>query len=66
MELKSLTYLVVGGSFALYIGIAFWSRARDTRDFYIAGKGVNRPDFDDTFRYHLAGDLGQDPSTKKV
>jgi len=41
MELKTLTYLVVGGSFALYIGIAFWSRARNTKDFYIAGKGVS-------------------------
>jgi len=41
MELKALTYLVVGASFALYIGIAIWSRAHDTRDFYIAGKGVS-------------------------
>ena len=41
MELKTLTYLVVGASFALYIGIAFWSRAHNTRDFYIAGKGVS-------------------------
>ena len=41
MTLKTLTYLVVGASFALYIGIAIWSRAHDTRDFYIAGKGVS-------------------------
>lgn len=41
MSLKVLTYLVVGASFALYIGIAIWSRAHDTRDFYIAGKGVS-------------------------
>jgi len=41
MELKTLTYLVVGASFALYIGIAIWSRAHNTRDFYIAGKGVS-------------------------
>ncbi|MBT8084629.1 MAG: cation acetate symporter [Woeseia sp.] len=41
MDLKSLTYLVVGASFVLYIGIAFWSRARSTGDFYIAGKGVS-------------------------
>ena len=41
MDLKSLTYLVVGASFALYIGIAIWSRARDTKDFYIAGKAVS-------------------------
>jgi len=41
MDLKTLTYLVVGGTFVLYIGIAFWSRARNTGDFYIAGKGVS-------------------------
>ncbi len=41
MELKTLTYLVVGASFALYIGIAVWSRAHNTRDFYIAGKSVS-------------------------
>jgi len=41
MELKVLTYLVVGATFALYIGIAVWSRARNTGDFYIAGKGVS-------------------------
>ncbi len=41
MELKALTYLIVGASFALYIAIAFWSRARSTGDFYIAGKTVS-------------------------
>jgi cation/acetate symporter len=41
MSLKMLTYLVVGASFALYIGIAVWSRAHNTGDFYIAGKGVS-------------------------
>ena len=41
MELKTLTYIVVGASFALYIGIAIWSRAHNTRDFYIAGKSVS-------------------------
>lgn len=41
MELKLLTYLVVGASFVLYIGIAIWSRAHNTRDFYIAGRGVS-------------------------
>jgi len=41
MSLQALTYLVVGASFALYIGIAVWSRARSTGDFYIAGKGVS-------------------------
>ena len=41
MDLQSLTYLFVGISFTLYIGIAIWSRARSTNDFYIAGKGVS-------------------------
>jgi len=41
MDLKTLTYLVVGASFALYIGIAIWSRAQSTGDFYVAGKGVS-------------------------
>ena len=41
MSLKILTYVVVGLSFALYIGIAIWSRAHNTGDFYIAGRGVS-------------------------
>lgn len=41
MSLQTLTYIVVGLSFALYIGIAFWSRAHSTGDFYIAGRGVS-------------------------
>ena len=41
MDLKLLTYLVVGASFALYIAIAIWSRARSTGDFYIAAKSVS-------------------------
>ncbi len=41
MSLKLLTYFVVGMSFALYVGIAIWSRAHSTGDFYIAGKGVS-------------------------
>lgn len=41
MDLTTLTYLVVGASFALYIGIAIWSRAADTSDFYVAGKHVH-------------------------
>jgi cation/acetate symporter len=36
-----LTYLFVGTSFALYIGIAIWSKAQSTNDFYVAGKGVH-------------------------
>ena len=41
MELKTLTYLVVGASFALYIGIALWTRAVTTRDFYVAGGDIH-------------------------
>jgi len=41
VELKTLTYLVVGASFIVYIGIAIWSRAVDTGDFYVAGKHVH-------------------------
>ncbi len=41
MDLKTLTYIVVGATFALYIGIAIWSRAATTGEFYVAGKGVN-------------------------
>ena len=41
MSLQALTYIVVGLSFVLYIGIAIWSRAHSTGDFYIAGKGVS-------------------------
>ena len=40
MSLETLTYLVVGLTFAVYIGIAIWSKARSTGDFYVAGKGV--------------------------
>ena len=41
MNVQLLTYIFVGLSFALYIGIAIWSRASSTNDFYIAGKGVH-------------------------
>ena len=41
MELQTLTYLVVGASFLLYIGIAIASRARSTGDFYVAGGHVH-------------------------
>lgn len=41
MDLQTLTYLVVGATFALYIGIAVWARAGSTRDFYVAGGGVH-------------------------
>jgi cation/acetate symporter len=36
-----MTYLVVGMTFALYIGIAIWSRAASTKDFYVAGSHVH-------------------------
>ncbi len=41
MELQYLIWIVVGLSFSLYIGIAIWSRAASTKDFYVAGGGVN-------------------------
>ncbi|MET0064780.1 MAG: sodium:solute symporter family protein [Candidatus Thiodiazotropha sp.] len=41
MDLQTLTYIVVGITFALYIGIAFWARAGTTGEFYAAGRGVH-------------------------
>jgi len=41
MDLSTLTYMVVGATFALYIGIAIWARAGTTGEFYVAGKGVH-------------------------
>lgn len=41
MDVKTWTYLIVGLSFALYIGIAIWSRATSTKEFYIAGGNVS-------------------------
>ncbi len=41
MDLKTLTFLVVGATFALYIGIAIWARAGTTKEFYVAGTGVH-------------------------
>jgi cation/acetate symporter len=41
MELQTTIYLVVGLSFAIYIGIAIWARAGTTSEFYVAGGGVN-------------------------
>lgn len=35
------TYLMVGITFAIYLGIAIWSRAGSTKDFYVAGGGVS-------------------------
>lgn len=41
MDLQILTYLMAGATFALYIGIALWSKASSTNEFYIAGGGVH-------------------------
>ena len=41
MDVQTLTYLFVAASFALYIGIAIWSRAASTGEFYVAGGGVH-------------------------
>jgi cation/acetate symporter len=41
MELQTWIWLLVGLSFALYVGIAFWSRAGSTKEFYVAGGGVH-------------------------
>ncbi len=41
MELQTITYVIVGMSFALYLGIAFWARAGSTSEFYVAGGDVN-------------------------
>ncbi|MGB3151045.1 MAG: sodium:solute symporter family protein [Maribacter sp.] len=41
MSVQTWTYILVGITFALYIGIAIWSRAGSTRDFYVAGGGVS-------------------------
>ncbi|MBC8372763.1 MAG: VC_2705 family sodium/solute symporter, partial [Planctomycetes bacterium] len=41
MSILTWTYIIVGATFALYIGIAILSRVRTTRGFYIAGQGVS-------------------------
>jgi cation/acetate symporter len=40
MDIQTLTYILVGATFALYIGIAIWARAGSTNEFYVAGGGV--------------------------
>lgn len=40
MSVQVWTYIIVGLSFALYIGIAIWSRAKSTKDFYVAAASV--------------------------
>jgi cation/acetate symporter len=41
MTLQTTTYLIVGFTFSIYIGIAIWARASTTKDFYVAGGHVN-------------------------
>lgn len=41
MDVQTWTYIIVGLTFSLYIGIAIWSRAGSTKEFYVAGGGVS-------------------------
>ena len=41
MGLQALTLIIVGITFAIYIGIAFWARAKSTDEFYVAGGDIN-------------------------
>jgi cation/acetate symporter len=41
MDVQTWTYIIVGSTFALYIGIAIWSRASSTNEFYVAGGHVS-------------------------
>ncbi|MCI0432071.1 MAG: cation acetate symporter, partial [Gemmatimonadetes bacterium] len=41
MSVQTWTFITVAASFALYIGIAIWSRVRTTEGFYVAGRGVS-------------------------
>ncbi|MDX5338211.1 MAG: cation acetate symporter [Cyclobacteriaceae bacterium] len=41
MDILTWTYILVGLSFTVYIGIAIWSRAGSTKEFYVAGGGVS-------------------------
>lgn len=41
MSIQTWTWILVGITFALYIGIAIWSRASSTKEFYVAGGGVS-------------------------
>lgn len=41
MSIQTWTYILVGISFAIYIGIAIWAKAGSTKDFYVAGGGVS-------------------------
>lgn len=41
MDLQTMTYIVVGITFTVYIGIAIWARAGTTTEFYVAGGGIH-------------------------
>jgi cation/acetate symporter len=41
MSIQIWTWILVGITFTLYIGIAIWSRASSTKEFYVAGGGVS-------------------------
>ncbi|MBE1300773.1 MAG: cation acetate symporter [Alteromonadaceae bacterium] len=41
MGIQTMTFIVVGITFALYVAIAIWARAGSTKEFYVAGGGVN-------------------------
>lgn len=41
MDLTTLTWIIVGGTFAVYFGIAIWAKASTTSEFYAAGRGIN-------------------------
>ena len=40
-DLQFLTFIIVGFTFAIYIGIAIWAKASTTKEFYIAGGGIH-------------------------
>ncbi|MFL2639172.1 MAG: sodium:solute symporter family protein [Flavobacteriaceae bacterium] len=41
MELQLWIWIIIGLTFSIYIGIAIWSKAGSTKDFYVAGTGVS-------------------------
>ena len=41
LNVQEWTYLIVGLTFSIYIGIAIWSRVKTTKEFYVAGAGVS-------------------------
>ena len=41
MDVQTWTYIIVGFTFTLYIGIAIWSKAKSTKEFYVAGGNIS-------------------------